>query len=568
MAAVNTRDAAVPDALLLAKAYFDAKEYRRAAHALREVQGNKALFLRCYSLYLAGEQRKEQERIEKSGPLGKADVANKELDLVEQQLRGSMKASQPPDGLCMYLLGVICAERGQKHDAQMALCESLRMMPCNWAAWQALQHLISDQDDPSVLQLPQHWMRSFFLAARALESQHNHEALSRLQELSVLFPNSEWVLGQAAVAQYNLRNFDVAQSFFEELRLRDPYRTEGMDVYSNILYVKEDFAGLSNMAHRMTETDKYRPQSVCIVGNYYSLKGQHEKAVMYFRRALKLNHNYLSAWTLMGHEYVEMKNTPAAIEAYRRAVDISPRDYRAWYGLGQTYELLHMPYYALYYFRRAAQLRPEDARMWCAMGQCYEHEQLGLNDAAIRCYRRALANGEREGIALHKLAHLHARRGEREQAAHYYKLNLEAIDTMNLSGTDALAALDFLAEHSFELGNLSESEGHAVRLLDYGPAAKERARSLLRKVHAAQQSAQRAKRGGSTERQQQRQQQDSQQRLQQSGAARGSGGSAHTPIAFPPFATPGGASTGTAPAPFDGSSGSDIDEDSGGWASG
>lgn len=34
---------------------------------------------------------------------------------------------------------------------------------------------------------------------------------------------------------------------------------------------------------------------------------------MYFRRALKLNRNYLSAWTLMGHEYVEMKNTPAAI---------------------------------------------------------------------------------------------------------------------------------------------------------------------------------------------------------------------------------------------------------------
>lgn len=51
-----------------------------------------------------------------------------------------------------------------------------------------------------------------------------------------------------------------------------------MDIYSNILYVKEDFAGLSNMAHRAIETDKYRPESVCIVGNYYSLKGQHEKA--------------------------------------------------------------------------------------------------------------------------------------------------------------------------------------------------------------------------------------------------------------------------------------------------
>jgi anaphase-promoting complex subunit 8 len=50
------------------------------------------------------------------------------------------------------------------------------------------------------------------------------------------------------------------------------------------------------------------------------LKAQHEKAVQYFQRALRLNRQYLSAWTLMGHEFVEMKNTAAAIEAYRRAV--------------------------------------------------------------------------------------------------------------------------------------------------------------------------------------------------------------------------------------------------------
>jgi hypothetical protein len=53
----------------------------------------------------------------------------------------------------------------------------------------------------------------------------------------VLFPNSEWVLGQAAVAQYNLRNFDVAQSFFEELRLRDPYRTEVRALLELVLFM-------------------------------------------------------------------------------------------------------------------------------------------------------------------------------------------------------------------------------------------------------------------------------------------------------------------------------------------
>ncbi len=43
------------------------------------------------------------------------------------------------------------------------------------------------------------------------------------------------------------------------------------------------------------------------------------------------------------------------------------------------------------------QLRPLDARMWCAMGQCYEHEQLGMDEAAARCYQRAQGSGDREG---------------------------------------------------------------------------------------------------------------------------------------------------------------------------
>jgi anaphase-promoting complex subunit 8 len=129
-------------------------------------------------------------------------------------------------------------------------------------------------------------------------------------------------------------------------------------------------------AHKALTNEKYRPETCCIIGNYYSLKSQHEKAVLYFKRALQLNNQYLSAWTLMvcvcvyiyvhihvsvsvsvsvyymymymriyicvsythtqGHEFVEMRNTAAAIEAYRRALDINARDYRAWYAAGQT----------------------------------------------------------------------------------------------------------------------------------------------------------------------------------------------------------------------------------------
>jgi anaphase-promoting complex subunit 8 len=128
------------------------------------------------------------------------------------------------------------------------------------------------------------------------------------------------------VHAYNAQDFERAEGLFAKLHAADPHQLEGMDVYSNVLFVLERRPQLSNLAKRMSSTDRFRSETCCVIGNMYSLQGEHEKAVQYFRKALKLNRQYLAAWTLMGHEYVELKNTHAAIESYRRAVGkVSPR---------------------------------------------------------------------------------------------------------------------------------------------------------------------------------------------------------------------------------------------------
>lgn len=48
--------------------------------------------------------------------------------------------------------------------------------------------------------------------------------------------------------------------------------SQGLDVYSNILFVKEAAAPLSALAHRAVATDKFRAETCAVVGNYYSLK--------------------------------------------------------------------------------------------------------------------------------------------------------------------------------------------------------------------------------------------------------------------------------------------------------
>eukprot|EP00271_Cylindrocystis_brebissonii_P018471 TRINITY_DN5248_c0_g1_i2.p1 TRINITY_DN5248_c0_g1~~TRINITY_DN5248_c0_g1_i2.p1 ORF type:complete len:275 (-),score=63.24 TRINITY_DN5248_c0_g1_i2:291-1115(-) len=133
------------DALLLGKSFFDMREYRRAAHALRELKGHKAFFIRWYSIYLAGEKRKEEEMVEAGGLWAKADTLNLELPAIEQALR-ERRLEGGLDAFGEYLLGVVLRDRELAEEAREALCSSVTAFPWNWSAWQQL-HVMGCRGD-------------------------------------------------------------------------------------------------------------------------------------------------------------------------------------------------------------------------------------------------------------------------------------------------------------------------------------------------------------------------------------------------------------------------------------
>lgn len=90
-----------------------------------------------------------------------------------------------------------------------------------------------------------------------------------MQALAATAPSSAYLKAQQALALYNLREFEGATSLYAHVLAHDPHRVESMDVYSNVLYCQEKVVELSHLAHRIAQTDKYRPETCCVIGNYY-----------------------------------------------------------------------------------------------------------------------------------------------------------------------------------------------------------------------------------------------------------------------------------------------------------
>ncbi|XP_054289018.1 cell division cycle protein 23 homolog [Macrosteles quadrilineatus] len=477
------------DTYFMAKSYFDVKEYDRCAHYTERSTTPICRFLHAYSKYLSLEKKKIEDMTD--------DWPDPRINSKLQSLCQDLRADYLDwklDSYMLYLYGVVLKRRDLHNEAIQVLVEAIHKEPLHWGAWIELATLIPDRAKLKSLLLPDHWIKQFFLAHTYLEQQLNDEALDIYSQLQTQgFDQSNYLLAQTAVAYHNKRNVVKAISTFHELRKLDPLRLDNMDIFSNLLYVKEMKVELAYLAHHATEIDKYRVETCCVIGNYYSLRTEHQKAVLYFQRALRLNPQYLSAWTLMGHEYMEMKNTNAAIQSYRQAIEVNRRDYRAWYGLGQTYEILKLTNYCLYYYKQAQQLRPNDSRMLVALGETYE--KLEKVQEAIKCFYKARSVGDVEGVAIFKLAKLYEKVLMHEQALTAYTEFVKEVQQTTTSDmkSDLAHAYKYLTVQHLKNNNLDLAHQYAQKCLMF-EETKEEGKSFLKTI--AMRRAQQGEEGG------------------------------------------------------------------------
>eukprot|EP00871_Galdieria_phlegrea_P004175 jgi/Galph1/4759/GphlegSOOS_G3446.1 len=251
-------------AFILAKSYFSCREYRRCADILKTTT----------------TRSRKLKKPKKSGIGTLLEICNFE----ESNKKGM-------DAFLCYLCGILSRDLQRKKEAIYYFAQAVRQFPLLFDSWKELSRLVSLEENQESFS-SSHWMSAFYHVLLWSEQQRHEDALSLLTALQQYFPHNTFIEAQIAYLHYDRRDFNEAAYCYEIIRKRDAYWMDGVDIYSNILYVQEQKVELSILAHHCAKVGKYRSETCAVIGNYYSLRGEHEKAIVYFERALMLNPHY------------------------------------------------------------------------------------------------------------------------------------------------------------------------------------------------------------------------------------------------------------------------------------
>jgi anaphase-promoting complex subunit 8 len=117
----------------------------------------KSLFLALYAKYLAGEKRRDEETEMILGPADGGMTINRELADLARGLEGWFKERRDQgledrgQGWLEYLYAVVLLKGKNEEEAKKWLIRSVHIYPFHWGAWQELNELLSSLEDVSLV---------------------------------------------------------------------------------------------------------------------------------------------------------------------------------------------------------------------------------------------------------------------------------------------------------------------------------------------------------------------------------------------------------------------------------
>jgi hypothetical protein len=249
---------------MLAKSYFDSGEYSRVSTSVDFAADSERvlLCLALYSEYLSFKSRQASKETALS--------ANSSVDWSLLSKHAEMVYSRfSTDPVVNYLYGIVMVASDESVDRAFGLdllFASIRSCEYSWGAWVELSVVpeISDRVKTDISQLS---LYPFYKVEKYMYMNQPQKALHVLSSLSTQFPVWGYILERTGSAHHDMRQFGEAVKIFSSLSQLHPYCADGMDLYSNCLFLAEQQSELYELAQRWLKTSPNISETNVILGN-------------------------------------------------------------------------------------------------------------------------------------------------------------------------------------------------------------------------------------------------------------------------------------------------------------
>lgn len=197
------------------------------------------------------------------------------------------------------------------------------------------------------------------------------EALNFLQQLPQKHLNSCWAQTHLGKCYLELRNYQLAETYFKKALELEPYNIECMGYYSIVLWQLKKSIELAYLSRLACEQSLFENWTWIVCANCFSEQKEHETALSFLKRAIQLKSNDSYVYCVFGFEFFYLDDYVSAKKSFETSIVLNKRNYNAWWGLGNIYFKQEKYDKALELFQRAIFINPINSVLYTYMGMAF-----------------------------------------------------------------------------------------------------------------------------------------------------------------------------------------------------
>jgi tetratricopeptide (TPR) repeat protein len=155
-------------------------------------------------------------------------------------------------------------------------------------------------------------------------------------------------------------------------------------------------------------------EELCRQGYSFSINGENQKALQFFRQAIEKDPKNTMAWNGLGYCHVGLNNPQAAIKAYQQAIKIDPTDAALHFNLANYYIKLRRLPEAIDSYQRVVSLNPTFELAYFRLGVIYT--QLDRLDEGKTAFEKVITLNPNAAPAYFNMGIAYTKRGHYHEA--------------------------------------------------------------------------------------------------------------------------------------------------------